>query len=108
MQVTSLLSRGDHEHPEHPGHHDHEGPHAGPAESCTACGHDHEHIPVRLTQTIIGMLFIINAFIIGWVFPQGAMVSSASAMIGAILLGYPIVLTALKDLRRGILSINEL
>ena len=36
------------------------------------------------------------------------MVASASAMIGAILLGYPIVWTSFKDLRRGILSINEL
>src|SRR4030095_5499478 len=29
-------------------------------------------------------------------------------MIGAILLGYPIVWTSIKDVRRGILSINEL
>src|SRR5256885_542141 len=36
------------------------------------------------------------------------MVASASAMIGAILLGYPIVWTAIKDLRQGVLSINEL
>ena len=34
--------------------------------------------------------------------------ASASALVGAIILGYPIVLTALKDLRRGVLSINEL
>src|SRR5256885_10316660 len=36
------------------------------------------------------------------------MVASASAMIGAILLGYPIVWTSVKDLRRGVLTINEL
>ena len=29
-------------------------------------------------------------------------------MIGAIILGYPIVWTSIKDLRRGIVSINEL
>src|SRR5205807_3308046 len=31
-----------------------------------------------------------------------------SAFVGAIILGYPIVLTAIKDLRSGVLSINEL
>src|SRR5205814_5102728 len=34
--------------------------------------------------------------------------ASGSAMLGAILLGYPIVWTAIKDLKRGIVSINEL
>jgi Cd2+/Zn2+-exporting ATPase len=36
------------------------------------------------------------------------LVASASALIGAVILGYPIVLTAVRDLRAGILSINEL
>jgi Cd2+/Zn2+-exporting ATPase len=36
------------------------------------------------------------------------MVASASAMIGSIILGYPIVWTSIKDLRRGVLTINEL
>ena len=36
------------------------------------------------------------------------MVASASAFLGAITLGYPIVRTALKDIQGGVLSINEL
>src|SRR3989442_958664 len=36
MQVTSLLSR--HEHNDHPGQ----------EESCSVCGHEHEHTPIRL------------------------------------------------------------
>ena len=43
-----------------------------------------------------------------WFFAHGSSVASASAFIGAIILGYPIVLTAIKDLRSGVLSINEL
>jgi Cd2+/Zn2+-exporting ATPase len=93
MQVTSLLSR------EHDHQHD---------ESCSACGSDHEHTPVRLWQTLIGVVFVLNAFIVGWIFEQGVLVASASAFIGAIILGYPIVMTAVKDLIRGVLSINEL
>ncbi len=93
MQVTSLLSRRHHDH-------DHD-------DSC-GCGHDHEHAPVRLWQTLLGVVFVINAFIVDWFFEQGHPVASASAFLGAIILGYPIVLTAIRDLYRGVLSINEL
>src|SRR6266404_1649682 len=92
MQVTSLLSRHEHEHDE----------------SCSVCGSDHEHTPVRLWQTLVGVVFVLNAFIVGWAFQQGVIVASSSAFVGAIILGYPIIWTAVKDLYRGVLSINEL
>src|ERR1039458_1504490 len=92
MQVTSLLSRQEHEHDE----------------SCATCGHDHEHAPVRLWQTLVGVVFVLNAFIVDWLFNQGNTVASASGLIGAVILGYPIVWTAIKDIRTGVLSINEL
>ncbi|MGA3265861.1 MAG: cation-translocating P-type ATPase [Verrucomicrobiota bacterium] len=91
MQVTSLLSRDEHQH----------GPECG-------CGHDHEHSVVHIWQAIAGIVFVINAYIVDWLFQQGSAVASASAMIGAIILIYPIVVTAIKDLRAGRLSINEL
>src|SRR3954471_24692095 len=97
MQVTSSLSRQEHEHS-----HD-----LGDAD-CSSCGHDHSHARIRLWQTVIGILFVINAFLVDWWFEQGTVVASASGMIGAMFLGSPIVYTALKDLIRGILSINEL
>src|SRR5687768_15510671 len=105
MQVTSLLSRKEHKH-DHDHHHhpDHDHEHD---ESC-GCGHDHSHTSVRLVQLLVGLVFVLNAFIVDWVFHKGTMIASASAMIGAILLGYPIVWTAIKDLRQGVLSINEL
>jgi len=89
MQVTSLLS--DHDH----------------GDSC-GCGHDHEHSSVHLWQAVLGVVFVLNSFIVDWLFESGTTVASASAMIGAIILIYPIVVTAIKDLRRGKLSINEL
>src|SRR6187402_2760553 len=94
MQVTSLLSRKEHDHA-----HD---------ESCASCGHEHEHTPIRLQQTILGLIFVINSFVVDWVFGQGSTVADFSAMIGAFILGYPIVWASLKDLRRGVLSTNEL
>src|ERR1035437_4923122 len=94
MQVTSLLSRHQHEHDE----------------TCATCGHDHdhEHAPVRLKQTLFGVVFVLNAFIVDWLFDQGHTVASASGLIGAVILGYPIVWTAIKDIRTGVQSINEL
>ncbi len=99
MQVTSLLSQQGHDH-DHDHDHDHEG--------CASCGHDHEHTPVRLKQTLVGVVFVINAFVVDWLFDSAHTVASASAMIGAIILGYPIVWTSIKDLKRGVLTINEL
>ena len=95
MQVTSLLSQEEH------AHHHHDG---------CACGHDHghEHAPVRLWQTLIGIVFVANGYLVDWLLTQAHTVASASAFIGAIILGYPIVWTGIKDIRRGILGMNEL
>ncbi|MDA1275038.1 MAG: cation-translocating P-type ATPase [Verrucomicrobia bacterium] len=103
MQVTSLLSQKEAEsNPKHPD------PGADP--NCETC--DHEHTPVRLQQTLVGLIFILNAFLVEWVIDKGgnaeSMVANFSAMIGAVILGYPIVWTSIKDVRNGILSINEL
>jgi Cd2+/Zn2+-exporting ATPase len=89
MQVTSLLSRHEHD------------------AEC-GCGHDHEHSVVHLWQADVGVVLVINAFLVDWFFDRGTIVASASACIGSIILGYPIVVTAIKDLRVGRLSINEL
>jgi Cd2+/Zn2+-exporting ATPase len=89
MQVTSLLSQHEHD------------------DNC-GCGHDHEHSVVQLWQAVLGVVFVLNAFIVDWLFEAGTTLASASAMIGAIILGYPIIVTAVKDLRQGRLSINEL
>src|SRR5215468_1643581 len=98
MQTSLLSRRHAHDH-EHDHVHD---------ESCSACGQDHEHAPVHLWQTLVGVIFVLNGFLVEWLFEQGHTAASASALIGAVVLGYPIVWTAVQDLRRGILSINEL
>jgi len=90
MQITSLMSREEHDPHDHPR------------------DHDHEHIPVRLWQMVVGVIFIANSFLVEWAFEKGSMVAGLSAMVGAIILGWPIVATAVTDIKRGILSINEL
>ncbi len=91
MQVTSLISQSEHVH----------------GDNC-GCGHDHEHSVVSIPWAAFGIVCVINAFIVDWLFESGTTLASASAMIGAIALGYPIIVTAVKDLRAGRLSINEL
>jgi Cd2+/Zn2+-exporting ATPase len=98
MQVTSLLTREE----KHQHHHHHEGG------TCDSCGVEHSHTQIRLKQTLIGVAFVLNAFMVDWLIEGGHTVASASGFIGAIVLGYPIILTAIKDLRLGLLSINEL
>ena len=121
MQVTSLLSRKehDHDHDHHHGHdhdhhhgHDHDHDHGHDHkhdESCISCGEDHSHASLPLAQTLLGLIFILNSFAVEAFFSQGAKaVEDVSAMIGAIILGYPIIWTAIKDLMRGLLTTNEL
>ena len=95
MQVTSLLSRHDHDH-----EHEH-GPECG-------CGHDHEHSVVHVWQAVLGVVLVLNAFILDRLPGSNTTLASASAMIGAMILIYPIIVTAVRDLRAGRLSINEL
>ena len=106
MQVTSQQSRQensqsccDHDHHDHDGHdcgHDHDH------------GHDHEHAPIGLFQTVLGIILVINSFLVDWLWGKGTPVASLSAMIGTLVLGAPILWVSIKDLGQGILSINEL
>ena len=64
--------------------------------------------PARLPQTVLGLVLILNSFLVGRLMSGAELVAAISAMIGAIILGYPIVWTAIQDLRRGLLRTNEL
>ena len=98
MQVSSILSRK--EIKEH--HHDHDHDHDHD------CGHDHEHTNFRLTTMIAGVVFIANSFLMQWFTGTDNQVAGISAFVGAMILGFPILRLAVKDIRRGMLTINEL
>lgn len=93
MQVTNLLSQRD-------GNHD-------------DCGHDHggldhSHTNVKFRQALAGLILVLNAYLLDFLGSGLTSVAELSAMVGAVVLGYPILAVAFKDLRRGSLSINEL
>jgi len=98
MQVTSLLSL-DQNTAQHP-------------DGCE-CGHDHggldhSHTNMKLRWALLGAILVANSYIIEWFFTQGTSVAQLSALIGACILGFPILMVAWKDLLKGRLSINEL
>jgi Zn2+/Cd2+-exporting ATPase len=112
MNVGSLLSRADAQKHEHEHHHHHEH-----HEGCTSCGHDHSHTPFNLKRTVLGVVLILNSFLVEWILERqivaadptlGNPVAALSAALGTLVLGIPILITAFKDLRRGVLSTNEL
>ncbi len=94
MQVTSLLSQQEHNHTD--------------GERCSTCGTDHEHATQQLGVTLFGLILVINSFIIEWFTANGKTAADLSAGLGAIVLGWPIVVVAVKDLKRGNLTTNEL
>jgi len=62
----------------------------------------------RVWVTVFGLILVLNSFVVGWIFTGADAVAAFSAMLGAIILGWPIVLTSLRDLRAGLLRTNEL
>ena len=96
MQVSSLLSRKEIKEQ----HHDHD-------HKCDS-GHDHEHTNTSITNMVAGLVFIANSFFMEWFAGADNQVAGISAFVGAMILGYPILRLAVKDIMRGMLTINEL
>ena len=110
----------DHEHEEHAclcGHdHGHEHEHEG--HTCI-CGHDHgaetltdgvghDRAIGKLFFALTGGLLTLNSFLLEYFLPAQAYAAQLSALCGAVVLALPIVLTAVKDLWRGKVYMNEL
>ena len=102
----------DHEH-EHScscGHHHEE--HGKP--NCP-CGHDsltegagHDRGMGKLFFALGGGLLTLNSFILEYLLPSQEYAVQLSALAGAVVLALPIVITAVKDLWRGKVYMNEL
>ncbi len=77
--------------------------------SSCGCGHDHEHTMLPLQVTLAGVLFIINSFVLNRIYGSESALAASSAMLGALIMGVPIIWTSIKNLWCGrILSMNEL
>ena len=114
----------DHEHEhEHEEHvclcgHDHEHEHEHTGHTCI-CGHDHgadtltdgvghDRAIGKLFFALTGGLLTLNSFLLEYFLPAQAYAAQLSALCGAVVLALPIVITAVKDLWRGKVYMNEL
>lgn len=62
-----------------------------------------------LQVTLAGVLFILNSFVLNRIYGSESALAASSAMLGALIMGVPIIWTSIKNLWCGrILSMNEL
>ena len=111
-QHTENCSCGCHDH-NHEHAHDHEHEHE-PRGYCP-CGHDavdggvgHDRAMGRIFFAILGGLLTVNSFLLDWLLPEQEFASKMSALFGAFVLAFPIIVTAIKDLIYGKVYMNEL
>ena len=71
-------------------------------------GEHHSHVRVQLAQTFIGLVFVVNSFVTEWLPGFDTNVVGFNAVTGALILGFPIIWVALKDLRAGSFNTNLL
>jgi Cd2+/Zn2+-exporting ATPase len=80
----------------------------GHAATCCAQAHPGQHAARMLALICVGMAFVLNAYLANWAYPGNPLVSEVSAFVGALILAAPIFRTAVRDLARGELHMNEL
>lgn len=110
----------EHEHDdccchEHDHHHDHDCECGGDEpERCISCGQPlgsgvgHSRSMGRSSFAFVGGILIINSFLLSWLCSDMTFASKFSAMLGAICLSLPIIVTAISDLVKGRIYMNEL
>jgi Zn2+/Cd2+-exporting ATPase len=79
-----------------------------PQDGACSCGEHHSHVRAQLTQTVVGLAFIGNSFLLERLSGIDTTVVGFSAVIGAFILGFPVVWVAIKDLRAGSVNTNVL
>ena len=85
-------------------------------DSTCICGHDHkaeggvghDRAMGRIAFAIIGGLLTANSFLLKWLLPDQTTAWQLNALFGAFILAFPIITTAVKDLIRGKVYMNEL
>ncbi|MGB0578215.1 MAG: heavy metal translocating P-type ATPase [Limisphaerales bacterium] len=67
-----------------------------------------EQSTTALGMTFIGLVFVMNAYIVEYFFTNASSIAGVSAFLGAAILSWRILLNSLKDLSKGKYGINEL
>lgn len=108
-QESSCCHQHDHAHDHNHDQHSH-----GKGIACPTCGDHHgdgqahDRSMGRLSAALLGGFFVINSFVLAWLFPSQVFAAELSSIAGAVILAFPIIITAVKDLMRGKVYMNEL
>lgn len=92
----------------------HAGHRHAPGIRCPVCGDHatdgvgHDRSIARLSIALIGGIIVLNSYILNWVLPTQTFASELCALVGSIILAFPIILTAIADLVKGKIHMNEL
>ena len=77
-----------------------------------AAMHEHEHVgtlQTRLLLTLVGGVLILNAFLADkFFFPQQEEIGAISALLGALVLGIPILIGGFREMSRGRMHMSTL
>ena len=113
--MATALNTTEHTHEHKQCDHDHnaQGHSHGPGITCPVCGNmtegtGHDRSMGKVGTAVIGGLFIINSYILQWILPDLTFAAKFSAIIGSVTLACPIIFTAIKDLVKGQVYMNEL
>ena len=71
-------------------------------------GHGHERSMATLSLAIIGGIFIVNSYILNFFMKDQPYPYFFSAVIGSLLLAFPILVTSIKELLKGQVTMNSL
>ena len=81
---------------------------------CISCGAPigegvgHGRSMGRIGFAVVGGFLILNSYLFLWLLPGQAFAAELCAFVGAVILAFPIILTAVKDLCEGRVYMNEL
>lgn len=82
------------------------------ATEATVLQHEHEHfgsVHARLIVTFVGGVLILNAYLLGYFLaPDQEEIAAISAMIGALILGTPILIGGFQEMRQGRMHMSAL
>lgn len=67
-----------------------------------------EQSTTALGMTFIGLVFVMNAYVVEYFFKNASAIAGVSAFLGAATLSWRILLNSMKDLAKGKYGINEL
>lgn len=108
----------NHDHSqEHCSEHDHNKPKTMMDGVCI-CGHNHHEEATggvghdramgKIFFALLGGILTVNSFLMNWLLPEQEFAGHLSALLGAFILAFPIIVTAVKDLINGKVYMNEL